>query len=103
MAEATVDNQVPAKAGAAEMLKKPLMGLQFLENLAEMPVLRQVGLLVGLAASIAIGFGIELIGAGIAVKLAAQSIIGFARVKLRQNIAGGQHFYLAMPLPPRKG
>ncbi len=60
MAEATVDNQVPAKAGAAEMLKKPLMGLQFLENLAEMPVLRQVGLLVGLAASIAIGFGMVL-------------------------------------------
>ncbi|MFZ5958405.1 flagellar basal-body MS-ring/collar protein FliF [Pseudomonas knackmussii] len=60
MADATVDNQVPAKAGAAEMLKKPLMGLQFLENLADMPVLRQVGLLVGLAASIAIGFGMVL-------------------------------------------
>ncbi|KAF1051686.1 MAG: Flagellar M-ring protein [Stenotrophomonas maltophilia] len=59
MAEATVESQVPAKAGMG-MLKKPLMGLSFLENLADMPVLRQLGLLVGLAASIAIGFGMVL-------------------------------------------
>lgn len=59
MAEASVENQVPAKLGAS-VLKKPLMGLTFLENLAEMPMLRQVGLLVGLAASIAIGFGMVL-------------------------------------------
>lgn len=59
MAEATVDSQVPAKLGA-DAPKKPLLGLTFLENLADMPVLRQVGLLVGLAASIAIGFGMVL-------------------------------------------
>nr|WP_294973481.1 flagellar basal-body MS-ring/collar protein FliF [uncultured Pseudomonas sp.] len=59
MAEATVDSQVPAKLGA-DASKKPLLGLTFLENLADMPVLRQVGLLVGLAASIAIGFGMVL-------------------------------------------
>lgn len=52
-----VDSQVPAKVGEP---KKPLLGLTFLENLADMPVLRQVGLLVGLAASIAIGFGMVL-------------------------------------------
>ncbi|MFV3412347.1 flagellar basal-body MS-ring/collar protein FliF [Pseudomonas nitroreducens] len=54
-----VDSQVPAKVGA-DAPKKPLLGLTFLENLADMPVLRQVGLLVGLAASIAIGFGMVL-------------------------------------------
>ena len=59
MAEATVDSQVPAKLGA-DAPKKPLLGLTFLENLADMPVLRQVGLLVGLAASIAIGFGMVI-------------------------------------------
>lgn len=60
MAEATVvDSQVPAKLGA-DAPKKPLLGLSFLENLADMPMLRQVGLLVGLAASIAIGFGMVL-------------------------------------------
>lgn len=60
MAEASViESQVPAKLGA-DAPKKPLLGLTFLENLADMPVLRQVGLLVGLAASIAIGFGMVL-------------------------------------------
>ena len=54
-----VDSQIPAKVGA-DAPKKPLLGLAFLENLADMPVLRQVGLLVGLAASIAIGFGMVL-------------------------------------------
>ncbi|MFF7708262.1 flagellar basal-body MS-ring/collar protein FliF [Pseudomonas sp. NPDC007930] len=56
MAEAT-DN-VPAKsAGAAG---KSMPGLAFLENISKMPVLRQVGLLVGLAASVAIGFAVVL-------------------------------------------
>ncbi|MGP0172416.1 flagellar basal-body MS-ring/collar protein FliF [Pseudomonas sp. NCHU5208] len=58
MAEAAVAN-VPAKADATEP-KKPLFGLSFLENLAEMSVLRQLGLLVGLAASVAIGFAVVL-------------------------------------------
>ena len=48
MAEAAVAN-VPAKADAGGP-KKPLLGLSFLENLSEMSVLRQLGLLVGLAA-----------------------------------------------------
>ncbi|WP_339548130.1 flagellar basal-body MS-ring/collar protein FliF [Pseudomonas sp. RA_35y_Pfl2_P32] len=58
MAEA-VANNVPAKAAAAEG-KSPLFGLSFLENLSEMTMLRQVGLLVGLAASVAIGFAVVL-------------------------------------------
>jgi len=58
MAEAVVDN-VPAKGSATEP-KPPLFGLSFLENIAQMPVLRQVGLLVGLAASVAIGFAVVL-------------------------------------------
>lgn len=58
MAEAAVAN-VPAKTEATEP-KKPLLGLSFLENLSEMSVLRQLGLLVGLAASVAIGFAVVL-------------------------------------------
>lgn len=55
MAEAVVDN-APAKADG----KPPLFGLSFLENLSEMTMLRQVGLMVGLAASVAIGFAVVL-------------------------------------------
>jgi flagellar M-ring protein FliF len=58
MAEAAVDN-VPAKAGATGT-KPPVFGLAFLQNLSEMTMLRQVGLMVGLAASVAIGFAVVL-------------------------------------------
>ena len=58
MAETVVDN-VPAKATPSDG-KPPLFGLSFLENLSEMTMLRQVGLLVGLAASVAIGFAVVL-------------------------------------------
>ena len=34
--------------------------MAFLENISQMPMLRQVGLLVGLAASVAIGFAVVL-------------------------------------------
>lgn len=57
MAEAVAAN-VPATTGSGE--KKPLFGLAFLENLSQMSMLRQVGLLVGLAASVAIGFAVVL-------------------------------------------
>lgn len=50
---------VPAKADGVEE-KKPLFGLSFLENLSDMSMLRQIGLLVGLAASVAIGFAVVL-------------------------------------------
>ncbi|MVW76263.1 flagellar basal-body MS-ring/collar protein FliF [Pseudomonas xionganensis] len=58
MAEAVAAN-VPATT-AGDDTKKPLFGLSFLENLAEMSMLRQIGLLVGLAASVAIGFAVVL-------------------------------------------
>ncbi|PWB33577.1 flagellar basal body M-ring protein FliF [Pseudomonas sp. SDI] len=58
MAEAVSDN-VPAK-GSPPAPKPPLFGMSFLENISQMPVLRQVGLLVGLAASVAIGFAVVL-------------------------------------------
>src|SRR5471030_2705653 len=58
MAEAVADN-VPAKATPIDG-KPPLFGLSFLENLSEMTMLRQVGLFVGLAASVAIGFAVVL-------------------------------------------
>ncbi|MDD0974568.1 flagellar basal-body MS-ring/collar protein FliF [Pseudomonas fontis] len=58
MAEAVVDN-VPAK-GSPPAPKPPLFGMSFLENISQMPMLRQVGLLVGLAASVAIGFAVVL-------------------------------------------
>jgi len=60
MAEAVATNMpMPAKAENSEP-RKPLLGLTFLENLSDMSILRQVGLLVGLAASVAIGFAVVL-------------------------------------------
>lgn len=58
MAEAVAAN-VPATTAGGEP-KKPLFGLTFLENLSDMSMLRQLGLLVGLAASVAIGFAVVL-------------------------------------------
>jgi flagellar M-ring protein FliF len=51
--------KVPATSAGDES-KKPLFGLSFLENLSDMSMLRQIGLLVGLAASVAIGFAVVL-------------------------------------------
>ncbi|MBX9754428.1 MAG: flagellar M-ring protein FliF [Pseudomonadaceae bacterium] len=56
---ATALDTLPATTGSADS-KPPLFGLTFLENLAGMTMLRQVGLLVGLAASVAIGFAVVL-------------------------------------------
>ncbi|HKS11852.1 MAG TPA: flagellar basal-body MS-ring/collar protein FliF [Pseudomonas sp.] len=58
MAEAVSDN-MPAKNSPSGG-KPPLFGMSFLENISRMPMLRQVGLLVGLAASVAIGFAVVL-------------------------------------------
>lgn len=43
-----------------ETPRRPLPGLGFLDNLAQLPMLRQFALLVGLAASVAIGFAVVL-------------------------------------------
>lgn len=40
--------------------RKPFLGMSFLDNLSQLPILRQFGLLVGLAASVAIGFAVVL-------------------------------------------
>jgi len=53
MTEAVPDTEI-------ETPKKPLFGLNFLQNLSEASVLRQLGLLVGLAASVAIGLALVL-------------------------------------------
>ena len=45
MADALSNAPVPVGSDAP---KKPLLGLSFLENLSEMSMLRQIGLLVGL-------------------------------------------------------
>ncbi|MBB3101843.1 flagellar basal-body MS-ring/collar protein FliF [Azomonas macrocytogenes] len=58
MADAASSN-VPVPSGAGDS-RKSLLGLAFLDNLAEISMLRQVGLLVGLAASVAIGFAVVL-------------------------------------------
>src|SRR5690554_7497407 len=43
-----------------ETPRRPLPGMGFLDNLAQLPMLRQFALLVGLAASVAIGFAVVL-------------------------------------------
>ncbi|MFJ4066886.1 flagellar basal-body MS-ring/collar protein FliF [Pseudomonas sp. NPDC089996] len=58
MADAVVEN-APAKSGAPGA-KPARFNMAFLENISQMPMLRQVGLLVGLAASVAIGFAVVL-------------------------------------------
>lgn len=58
MVDAT-DRTVPATT-VGEEGKKGFAGLAFLDGLAQMPVMRQMGLLIGLAASVAIGFGVVL-------------------------------------------
>ncbi|WP_150299291.1 flagellar basal-body MS-ring/collar protein FliF [Pseudomonas profundi] len=52
----------PATRNAPEPApeRKPLLGMAFLDSLAQLPMLRQFGLLVGLAASVAVGFAVVL-------------------------------------------
>ena len=102
MAEATVDSQVPAKLGA-DASKKPLLGLTFLENLADMPVLRQVGLLVGLAASIAIGFGMVLWSQQPDYKPLYGSLNGVDANKVVEALGAADIAYNTNPVVPGKG
>ncbi|WP_312376277.1 flagellar basal-body MS-ring/collar protein FliF [Pseudomonas oryzihabitans] len=61
MADALTNAPVPTTQPAAEdKPKKSLLGLSFLDNLSDMPLLRQMGLLIGLAASVALGFAVVL-------------------------------------------
>ena len=56
----TATPNTPATRSAPGTGRKPLMGLNFLDNLSQLPMLRQFGLLIGLAASVAIGFAVVL-------------------------------------------
>lgn len=58
--EATPNTPATRGDGAADTDRRPLLGMAFLDNLAQLPLLRQLGLLIGLAASIAIGFAVVL-------------------------------------------
>ena len=51
---------IPATQNQSSAERKPLMGLAVLDNLSQLPMLRQFGLLIGLAASVAIGFAVVL-------------------------------------------
>ncbi|UAW99246.1 flagellar M-ring protein FliF [Halopseudomonas nanhaiensis] len=58
--EATPNTPATRGAPDIESERKPLLGLSFLDNLSQLPLLRQFGLLIGLAASVAIGFAVVL-------------------------------------------
>ncbi|HDZ55813.1 MAG TPA: flagellar basal body M-ring protein FliF [Pseudomonas xinjiangensis] len=58
--EATPNTPATRGNATADQDRKPLLGMAFLENLAQLPLLRQFGLLIGLAASVAIGFAVVL-------------------------------------------
>lgn len=59
-AASTPNTPATRPADMPETLRKPFMGLGFLDNLAQLPMLRQFALLIGLAASVAIGFAVVL-------------------------------------------
>lgn len=58
MVDAT-DN-IPAPVERSMKAKPAMAGLAFMDNLIHMPALRQLGLMIGLAASVAIGFAVVL-------------------------------------------
>src|SRR3990167_9638791 len=98
MAEAVVGN-VPARTGSEEP-KKPLFGLAFLENLSEMTMLRQVGLLVGLAASGAIGFAVVLWSQQPDYRPLYGSLAGMAAKQVMDPLAAADIPY---PVEPNSG
>ncbi|MCL5041921.1 MAG: flagellar M-ring protein FliF [Gammaproteobacteria bacterium] len=57
---ATANTPATRPEADASVERKPLLGLTFLDNLANLPMLKQFGLLIGLAASVAIGFAVVL-------------------------------------------
>lgn len=95
MAEAVADN-LPAKAGGAPG-KPPLFGLSFLENLSEMTMLRQVGLMVGLAASVAIGFAVVLWSQQPDYKPLYASLAGMDTKQVMETLASSDIPYTVEP------
>ena len=95
MAEAVADN-VPAKATPIDG-KPPLFGLSFLENLSEMTMLRQVGLMVGLAASVAIGFAVVLWSQQPDYRPLYGSLAGMDAKQVMETLAGADIPYTVEP------
>lgn len=60
MDSANTANTPATRPQAPGSERKAFLGMGFLDNLAQLPMLRQFGLLVGLAASVAIGFAVVL-------------------------------------------
>ena len=58
--DATPNTPATRNAPEPDPARKPLLGMAFLDSLAQLPMLRQFGLLVGLAASVAVGFAVVL-------------------------------------------
>ncbi len=59
-AASTPNTPATRPAATPDAPRKPLMGMNFLDNVAQLPMLRQFALLIGLAASVAIGFAVVL-------------------------------------------
>src|SRR3989344_5433325 len=95
MAEAVAAN-VPATTGGDEP-KKPLFGLTFLENLSEMSMLRQIGLLVGLAASVAIGFAVVLLSQQPDYRPLLGSLAGMDANQVMETLAAADIAYTVEP------
>lgn len=60
MDAATPNTPATRPTATPEASRKPFMGMNFLDNVAQLPMLRQFALLIGLAASVAIGFAVVL-------------------------------------------
>ncbi|WP_444756950.1 flagellar basal-body MS-ring/collar protein FliF [Pseudomonas sp. A014] len=95
MAEAVVDN-APAKSGPP-VAKPPLFGMAFLENISQMPMLRQVGLLVGLAASVAIGFAVVLWSQQPDYRPLYGSLVGMDTKQVMETLAAADIPYTVEP------
>lgn len=58
--DATPNTPATRNAPEPDPERKPLLGMAFLDSIAQLPMLRQFALLVGLAASVAVGFAVVL-------------------------------------------
>ncbi|MFC3609041.1 flagellar basal-body MS-ring/collar protein FliF [Stutzerimonas tarimensis] len=97
MADAATPNvPVPTTANSNEP-KKPLLGLSFLENLSDMPMLRQIGLLVGLAASVAIGFAVVLWSQQPDYRPLLPSLTGMDAKQVMDNLSAANIRYTVEP------
>src|SRR3990167_11055845 len=95
MADALATN-VPATTAGNDS-SNPLFGLAFLENLSDMSMLRQLGLLVGLAASVAIGFAVVLWSEQPESRPLYGSLEGMDAAQVMQTLAAADISYTVEP------